>query len=231
MIATYEQEYHCNDEKLLRIYLWILTSIHIVMGINEVIIVWMSARGTMANPEPRRYVYVLLYIEAALFVFKFAWDIVGVLWAYDPSIDCHRSHPFLVLCRLVLIWNLFLTTVIGCYGIIRIGLCNIPCFGPRINNRKLVAALKEEGIGLRELSSGEIRHQKRRDIVWKWRLKWLLCWMKLEKKQRTAYKEVAIVMTDAFTHLRGYVPSDVAAGIALTAMDQSLSKVAHTVFN
>ena len=41
------------------------------------------------------------------------------------------------------------------------------------------------------------------------------------------YGDIATVMADSFTYFRGYVPSDVAAGIALMAMEQETQTVYH----
>lgn len=92
------------------------------MVIVEMAIVVTSSMGTIANPEPRRNIHIPLYIQIVLFTFEFAWDIVGVLWAFDPSIDCHRSHSVLVLSRTILTWNLLTSSVIGFYLILRIGI-------------------------------------------------------------------------------------------------------------
>ena len=100
------------------------------MVMVEMTITVTSSMGTIANPEPRRNIHIPLYIQMALFVFEFAWDIIGVVWAFDPSIDCHRSHSVLILCRTILIWNLFTSCVVGFYLIFRIGmitLCKNSC--------------------------------------------------------------------------------------------------------
>ena len=122
MLLTYEQKYSCHDEKLLKIYLFILTSIHLLMVMVEVTIVVISSMGTIANPEPRRRIHVPLYIQMTLFVFEFSWDIVGVVWAFDPTIDCHHSHSVLILSRFILVWNLFTSSMMWIYLIIRLGI-------------------------------------------------------------------------------------------------------------
>lgn len=122
---TYETSYRCHDERLLKIYLFILTALHAVALIVEVSIVAISARGTIANPYPRRNIAIPLYVLTAVFVLEFAWDIVGVIWAFDPAIDCHQSHAVLLLARGVLVWNFMVTIVIGSYMFVRIGKCNM----------------------------------------------------------------------------------------------------------
>lgn len=222
VLNTYNRSYTCDDEKLLRLYLCILTGIHIIMCLIEMMVIMISARGTMANPAPRKNISTTLYIETAVFVFKFTWDIIGVLWAFDPSIDCPTSHPILVLTRFVLIWNLLTSVAMALYAFVRIAICRLPCVGP---DTKLAGSLSTDGHGLLALSSRELHKHRQRDKAWKWRLEWLCCCLRLREKQKSVYAEVATVMADTFTHFRGYVPSDVAAGIALMAMEQSAEKV------
>ena len=121
VLLTYDKSYVCHDEKLLKIYLFILTSVHLLMLIVEMTIIVTSSMGTIANPEPRRNIHIPMYIQMVLYTFEFAWDIVGVIWAFDPSIDCHRSHSVLILSRSVLIWNLITSSIVGFYLILRIG--------------------------------------------------------------------------------------------------------------
>ena len=121
VMMTYDQSYFCHDEKLLKTYLFVLASMHLLMVMVEMAIAVVSSMGTIANPEPRKSIHIPLYIQMALFIFEFAWDIVGVLWAFDPSIDCHRSHSVLILCRTILVWNLLTSSLVGFYLIIRIG--------------------------------------------------------------------------------------------------------------
>ena len=121
IFLTYNNSYHCNDENLLKIYLFVLTGIHICLVIVEVVIVMISARGTISNSEPRKNIHIPLYIQLALFVLAFAWDVVGVVWIFDPSIDCHKSHSVLLLARSILIWNMMMSTSVGMYLFLRIG--------------------------------------------------------------------------------------------------------------
>ena len=226
ILNTYDRDYRCEDEKLLRLYLCILTGVHIAMCLIEVVTISISARGTMADPSPRKNISKVLYVEAGIFTVKFAWDVVGVLWAFDPSIDCPDSHPILILARCVLLWNLFASVAMALYAILRIAVCRLPCVGPRLSDtdrhRRLGRDLSHASShGLLALSSEELRKHRQRDSAWKWRMQLLCCCMRLAENQRNVFAEIGTVMADSFTFFRGYVPSDVAAGIALMAMEQS----------
>lgn len=118
---TYDKSFVCNDEHLLKIYLFILVGLHLLMAILEVAVIVLSASGTIANPYPRRHIRFPLYIMVFVFMLEVSWDIVGVVWAFDPSIDCHRSHTVLLVTRFILVWNFFCSGTIGLYLLCRIG--------------------------------------------------------------------------------------------------------------
>ena len=77
---------------------------------------------------------------------------------------------------------------------------------------------------LSSLSSGDMIHHKRQRR-WQWRLQRFFWWMRLEDNQQTAFADVSSTLADAFTFFRGYVPSDIIAGIALLAMEESKTEV------
>lgn len=77
---------------------------------------------------------------------------------------------------------------------------------------------------LSSLSSGAMIHHKRQRR-WQWRVQRLFCWMRLNKNQQTAFADVSSTLADAFAFFRGYVPSDILAGIALLAMEENKGEV------
>lgn len=121
ILIYYNKSYECNDENPLKIYLYVLITSHIIMLLIEVVIVVISSRGTIANPMPRKCLPFALYVQMFFFVLEFSWDVVGVVWAYDPRIDCDRSHQVLIFTRAVLVWNLVLSGSVGTYLFLRIG--------------------------------------------------------------------------------------------------------------
>lgn len=225
-MLTYNADYSCDDVKILKIYLFVLTGLHICMCLIEVAVVVISARGTIANPEPRKGLHIALYFQMSLFVLEFAWDVVGVVWAFDSSIDCHRSHSVLLLTRTVLIWNLTSSLIVALYMVIRIGFCRLTCCSPpkKLRYEHLAPSTSFGGRRLSALSSGALvqHHRQRR---WQWQMQWLCGCLTLRENQQGIFSQVSASLADAFTHFRGYVPSDIVAGMALFAMEQSESKV------
>ena len=225
-LVVYDRDYDCDDERLLKIYLCVLVTIHFSLSLVELSILLISARGTIANPAPRRKLYIALYIQVAFFVVEYAWDVVGVLWAFDPSMDCPTSHTILILVRGILIWNLITSSLVGIYLIVRIGFCQLCCRTPprRLRYEELGHSVSYGGRTLSEISSGGLV-QHRRHRHWQWRLEWLLHWMRLDQRQQSVFSDVSATLADAFTHFRGYVPSDVLAGITLLAMEHHQMEV------
>ena len=50
----------------------------------------------------------------------------------------------------------------------------------------------------------------------------MFCCLKLRNGQKTVFADVATTLTDAFNQFRGYVPSDIAAGVALYAFHRDI---------
>ena len=226
VMLNYDRDYHCDDERLLRTYLAVLIGAHFSMCLIEISVVLISARGTIANPAPRKRLPIALYVQSIVFILEFVWDIVGVLWAFDPTIDCSSSHSVLILARVILVWNLISSIVIGSYMIMRIGICRLCCRRPpkKLRYESLAPSMSFGGRILSALSTSSL-NQHHRQRQWQWRLQCLFCCMKLRDHQKSVFSEVSTTLADVFTYLRGYVPSDIIAGMAVLAMEQSVAKV------
>lgn len=230
MVLTYDKQYTCDDERMLKVYLYVLMAMHVCMCLIEFSVVMTSARGTIADPEPRKGLRIALYVQTAFFVLELAWDIVGVLWAFDPSIDCPSSHSLLILVRGILIWNLLSSLTIWLYLFVRIGVCRLPCFGQPTGKLRYERLAPVESFGGRRLSAlssmGLAQHRRQRN--WQRRIQCLCCCLNLrEGSQQTLFGEVSATLADAFTLFRGYVPSDVLAGTILLSMEQRAEKVSY----
>ena len=227
MLIYDSSKYTCDDEQLLKIYLCVLTGLHICMCLTEMVVVLISAQGTIANPEPRKSIHIALYVQMGFFVLEFAWDVIGVIWAFDPSIECHRSHPLLLLTKIVLVWNITSSLTVALYMVLRIGLCRLACCcnpPKKLRYERLSHSTSFRDSSLTVFSSdGLLQHHRQR--TWQWRLKWLCGYVTLREGQQGVIGDVAATLAHAFTHFRGYVPSDIIAGMALLAKEQRESKV------
>lgn len=227
MLIYDSSKYICDDEQLLKIYLFVLTGLHICMCLIEMVVMLISARGTIANPEPRKSIHIALYVQTGFFVLEFAWDIIGVVWAFDPSIECHRSHPILLLTKAVLVWNIASSLTVALYMVLRIGLCRLACCcnpPKKLRYKRLDHSTSFRDSRLSVFSSDGLL-QQHRQRTWQWRLQWLCGCVTLREGQQGVISDVAATLTHAFTHFRGYVPSDIIAGMALLAKEQRESEV------
>ena len=187
-----------------------------------------SARGTIADPKPRMALTWMLYVKTLLFFAELIWDCVGVIWAFDPSIDCPMSHKILIFVRLVLLWNLFSNLVVALYMGVRIGVCGL-CFRRtpgKLRYESGAPKVTYKGRRLSRVSSTSLGHHTRQR-TWQWRLQCLFCCLRLRNQQRNVFSEISAVLSDVSRKFRGYVPSDVLAGMALVSMEQSAKKVSY----
>ena len=230
MLFFFDKKHSCGDERILHLYLLVLSSLHLVMMVLEFTVIIISGRGTISTPEVRRWICIPLYIQTFIHVIEFAWDIAGILWIFDPAIDCHQHHSVLILTRIVLLWNMLAFVVMTSYLLIRVGFCRSPCCTRPPKKLRYEHFEPEETYAmerLSEASSLELMHHGRQR-VWQWRLQRLFCCMRLQEHQQSAFADISATLTDAFTFFRGYVPSDVLAGVAVLAMQQKQAKVRQT---
>lgn len=219
-LGVYESTSSCDVEHLLQAYLIVLIAVHSMMIVLELIIAFVSSRGTMSNSSPRKYLAYLLYTELLFFVFEAAWDMVGIFWAFDPSLNCESNNSLLALSRFLLIWNCIFAFLITTYLVVQIisgKFCKPP---KRMKYEEVRPSTSFGGRRLSRLDSGSLaRHAQRR--MWQWRLQIVFCCMKLQKYQNSVFTEVAVALADACSNLRGYVPTDVAAGLAIISLEHN----------
>ena len=187
----------------------------------ELTIAAISSRGTIANPEPRRHITYFLYGKLLLFAFEVSWDMVGIVWAFDPNLNCKSSNSLLALSRFLLIWNCIFSVFFAAYMVLKI-FCSKGCKPPKaMRYDDMKPSESFGGRRLSRLSSGSLtRHAQRR--LWQWRLNLMFCCMKLQKYQTSVFTEVSVALADACSNLRGYVPTDVAAGLAIISLEHNV---------
>ena len=189
----------------------------------ELTIAIISSRGTIANPEPRRHIPYFLYGKLLLFLFEVGWDMVGIAWAFDPYLSCKSSNALLMLSRFLLIWNCIFSVVFAVYLMLNI-LCSKGCKPPKqMKYEELQPSASFSIRRLSRISSASLaRHAQRK--LWQWRLNLVFCCMKLQKYQSSVFTEISVALADTCSNLKGYVPSDVAAGLAIISLE-------HNIFN
>ena len=189
------------------------------MIIAELTIAVISSRGTIADPEPRRHIPYLLYGKMLFFLFEIGWDMLGIVWAFDPSLNCKSSNSLLVLSRFLLIWNCIFS-VIFALNLIFKTLCCKPL--ERMKYEELQTSTSYSERRLSWLSSGSLaRHIQR--TLWQWRLNLMFCCMTLQKFHNGVITEVSVALANTCSNLRGYVPTDIAVGLAIISLEHNFN--------
>lgn len=222
ILITYNGKYRCNEENLLKAFVIILMAIQFLSCAIQAAAIFTSARGTISNPAPRRHLRWVLYIQTIVFVVELIWECVGLVWTFDPSLDCSSSHAILVVTRVILIWNVVMSIFAAIYMSLRMGLCRrIP---KRFRYEKVSPSTSFGGRRLSKLSSDSLkRHIQRRKC--QWMLQNVLCCFSLHERQRNVFQEVSATLAEAFGKFQGYVLSDILAGVFLLEMKQRNERV------
>ncbi|XP_040845923.1 diacylglycerol lipase-beta isoform X4 [Ochotona curzoniae] len=80
----------CAGGGLLSAYLVVLLALLALVIGSVLAIVWVSMRGTICNPGPRKSMPKLLYIRLALFLPEMVWASLGAAWVADGG-HCDRT--------------------------------------------------------------------------------------------------------------------------------------------
>lgn len=119
--------------------------------------------------------------------------------------------------------NVWYTVKVSLIYICIAGVCRLPCCHKTPTKMRYEAVVPTEtydGRRLSRVSSGHLVHHKRQR-TWQWRVQFLFCCMSLKGDQQNAFADVSATLSDSFNYFRGYVPSDILAGIALLTLQQA----------
>ena len=178
----------------------------------QLAVILVSARGTITDPRPRWSIKWIIYLHTVIFAVEFLWESVGVVWVFDPTISCASSHFVLTLTRLILIWNVAASVLTALYMFLRTSLQKLcPC-NPKY--KRLSSARSFGGRRLSKMSSRSLERYERRRR-WFWVFQILFYCFRSSKSPGNVLREVSLTLSDAFEKFRGYVPSDILAGLLL----------------
>lgn len=201
-------------------------AIQLIMVTIEVTAMTISSRGTITNPHPRRHLTRVLYVQVGWFLVELMWNVVGVQWVFDPVTDCYSSHRVLVLARVFSIWSLTVSVLVLSYFFLRFGILRLFFERPpkTLKYESLPPLATLSGRRLSSLSDSSLS-QHHRQRSWQWRLQNMFFFLHLKNSQKSVFGAVSATLADAFTMFRGYVPTDIVAGLALLRMDQNILRV------
>ena len=212
ILVGFNDQHQCYAQVLLRYYLFSLMTVQLLSCLIQLAVILVSARGTITDPRPRWSIKWIIYLHTVIFAIEFLWESVGVVWVFDPTISCASSHFVLTLTRFILIWNVATSIFTALYMFLRTSLQKLcPC-NPKY--KRLSSARSFGGRRLSKMSSRSLKRYERRRR-WFWVFQILFYCFRSSKSQVNVLREVSLTLSDAFEKFRGYVPSDILAGLLL----------------
>ncbi|XP_072028584.1 diacylglycerol lipase-beta-like [Amphiura filiformis] len=197
----------CPGGDVLEIYHIGLLSWLVITILLESYMVRVSAKGSIANVEPRRYFPKLLYLRLFIFILEMGWSALGAYWVFreietnDEMETCDESVILLVRATVVCSWVLLLLVLLG--GLL------------------LLSPWKKPGQRDQDTHQGDVDDalMKSTQLRWERRCKWLCCCVGSDENTQAAYTDIANLLASLFYGL-DVVISDIAAGLILLRSEQ-----------
>lgn len=216
VLVTFSGKHGCYEQKVFKFYMYTLMCVQFLSCLVQLVIILNSGAGTIANPRPRRFIKWIIYLHTLIFVIEFLWESVGIVWVFDPALSCATSHFVLRMTRFILLWNVGISLMTALYMFLHTSLQKYFC-STKHNPLQYKTVNRGRSFGGRKLSQISIdsnrRHERR--MRWHWVVQTVLCCFSFQENQRIVLKEVASTLCEAFDNYRGYVPSDLVAGLLL----------------
>nr|XP_020137055.1 sn1-specific diacylglycerol lipase beta [Microcebus murinus] len=198
----------CAGGALLSSYLIVLIILLAVIICTVLAIVYVSMKGTICNPGPRKSMTKLLYIRLALFLPEMVWASLGAAWIAD-SIQCDKIIVNGIIATVIVSWIIIAATVVTIIIVFDpLGgkMASYSCAGPSHLDSHDSSQLFN---GLKTAATS----------VWETRMKFLCCCIGKDDHTRVAFSSTAELFSTYFSDT-DLVPSDIAAGLALLHQQQ-----------
>ncbi|XP_076027933.1 diacylglycerol lipase-beta [Genypterus blacodes] len=213
ILYTYHRgHFNCNGGAVLHSYLvGLLVSLGLII-LSLCAIIFVSAKGTITNPGPRRSIPALVYVRALLYLPELVWACLGSMWVSDDSRGCDPATVGAVIAAVVASWIILLATGVGVVFV----------FDPLGDPRPQPATMEPLGVRNMESSGGAQFLSTARSLavkVWESRLKLLCCCLPQDESHRAAFSSIAQLVSSFFSDT-DLVASDIAAGLALLHQEQ-----------
>ncbi|KAJ7984775.1 hypothetical protein DPEC_G00358280 [Dallia pectoralis] len=212
LYTLHKGKFDCSGGNVLHSYLVVLLVLLALIILCLCAIVYVSAQGTITNQGPRRYIPVLVYVRAMLYIPELIWAILGAIWVSDDSRGCEPAGVGAVIAAVVASWIVLVSTGVGVVFV----------FDPL--GRRYPGPQSCEQLGVRDLesSNGSQLLSTARSVavkVWESRLRLLCCCLPQDENNRAAFPNIAQLVSGFFLDT-DLVPSDIAAGLALLHQEQ-----------
>ncbi|KAG8185295.1 hypothetical protein JTE90_023903 [Oedothorax gibbosus] len=212
----------CQGDRLLHTYLvFSLAGLAFILFL-DLMIAWISSRGTVTQTRPRRHLCKILYLRLLVMIVETVWNSIGTKWAFTPADHSCEAKEVVLLVQIIAVCSWGLITIM-LLGIVLV-------FDP-------IGSYKANGSGHRvsDVEHGEPQplyinlnaaSTEKAKKIWELQLRLFCCCGNQDEKSKSAYSDIAKLFTYHFEDV-DLVPSDVAAGLILLQEKQSKENVAR----
>ncbi|XP_036096763.1 diacylglycerol lipase-beta isoform X1 [Molossus molossus] len=202
----------CAGGVLLSSYMIVLIVLLAVIICTLSAIVYVSMKGTICNPGPRKSMAKLLYIRLALFLPEMVWACLGAAWIAD-SFQCDKIVVSGIIATVVISWIILGSTVVTI----------IIVFDPLGGKAARYSSAGPSLLDNPESSQFFSGLRTAATSVWETRIKLLCCCVEQDDRARVAFSSTAELFSTYFSDT-DLVPSDLAAGLTLLHQQQDSIK-------
>ncbi|XP_033123778.1 sn1-specific diacylglycerol lipase beta-like [Anneissia japonica] len=202
----------CQGEQKTIVYFSGFLFILIATIILEILIIYVSSRGTIVNVYPRRHIPRLLYIRLFLYIIEIIWSVFGIFivhshWKPESS-ACDGTIMNIILAVVLLSWfGLIINLIAVCVK-----------FDPLGHVREKEKRKLHKRI-LRKSSVRSVFNVETPKALWERRCRGMCCCVKGDENAREAFKDVSSIFAQVFED-HDVVASDILAGLTVIQQQQ-----------
>ncbi|OXB81788.1 UNVERIFIED_CONTAM: hypothetical protein H355_014985 [Colinus virginianus] len=210
LYAAHKGRFGCPGGALLHGYLLVLLALLAAIICTLSALVYVSMRGTISNPGPRKSLPKLLYTRLLLYLPEFIWAVVGAVWVSDSSVQCESTVINVVIGTVIASWVIIIFTIIGVLIV----------FDP-LGGKKTFYLTDGLDRNLESSQSGQLLYNVKNTAtrVWEKRIRLMCCCIVQDDDHRVAFTSIAELFRAYFSDT-DLVPSDIAAGLILLHQEQ-----------
>ncbi|XP_049760285.1 diacylglycerol lipase-beta [Elephas maximus indicus] len=208
LYLMHREKLDCAGGALLSSYLIVLIVLLAVIICAVSAIVYVSMKGTICNPGPRKSMSKLLYIRLALFLPEVVWASLGAAWIAD-GVKCDKTVVNGIIATVVVSWIIIASTVVTI----------IIVFDPLGGKMAPYSSAGPSRLDSHDSSQLFNGLKTAATSLWETRIKFLCCCIGEDDHTRVAFSSTAELFSTYFSDT-DLVPSDIAAGLTLLHQQQ-----------
>ncbi|KAM9101506.1 sn1-specific diacylglycerol lipase beta isoform X1 [Sarcophilus harrisii] len=204
-----KEKLNCVGGALLNSYLIVLIILLAVIICVISAVVYVSMKGTICNPGPRKSMPKLIYIRLALFLPEMIWASLGVAWIADSGVHCDKTVVNAIIATVIVSWIIIASTVVTV----------IIVFDPLGGKMSPYSTSGTDHLDTNDSSQLLNGLKTAARSVWETRIKLICCCVGKDDHTRVAFSSTAELFSTYFSDT-DLVPSDIAAGLTLLHQQQ-----------